>query len=81
MTEYLVTWQIFVEARTPEEAARGALAAQRDIESTATSFDVRDEAGQRSVVVCPTDERPLRLAVEHGPAFRRHLTLVKTSRA
>jgi hypothetical protein len=80
MTEYLVTWQIFVEARTPEEAARGALAAQRDVESTATCFDVSDENGHREVVVCPTADSPIRPA-EPGPASRRHLTLVKTSRA
>src|SRR5262245_49118026 len=32
MTEYLVTWQIYVEAQTAEEAALSALAAQRNAE-------------------------------------------------
>jgi hypothetical protein len=70
MTEYLVTWQIFVEARTPQEAARTALTAQRDVESHATCFDVSDEAGGRSTVICPAGDAPA----------RPHLTLVKTSR-
>jgi hypothetical protein len=79
MTEYLVTWQIFVEARTPEAAALGALAAQRNVDSAATCFDVRDEAGRRNTVVCPTGEDAMDL--EEAPPVRRHLTLVKTSRA
>jgi hypothetical protein len=78
MTEYLVTWRIFVEARTPEEAALGALAAQRNAESTATCFDVSDGARERQIVVCPgREDSPMDLA---GPA-RPHLKLVKTSRA
>ena len=80
MTEYLVTWRIFVEARTPEEAARGALAAQRNAESAATCFDVSDEGGERQVVVCPSCEGPATLVDLPGPA-RPHLKLVKTSRA
>jgi len=79
MTEYLVTWRIFVEARSPEEAARGALAAQRDADSDATCFDVRDEAGQRQFVVCPSCEGSASLDFA-GPA-RPHLKLVKTSSA
>lgn len=78
MTEYLVTWQIFVEARTPQEAARAALAAQRNLESQATCFDVRDEAGHREVV-CLTPESAA-IPAEPLPV-RRHLTLVKTSHA
>ena len=42
MTEYLVTWRIFVEATSPEAAAREALAVQRDLDSEATGFEVRD---------------------------------------
>ena len=36
-----VCWEIDVEARTPMEAARKALAIQRDPESIATVFDVQ----------------------------------------
>jgi hypothetical protein len=77
MTEYLVTWRIFVEARTPEEAALGALTAQRNPESAATCFDVCDEAGERRTVVCPSYEPA---AVELDAPPRPHLKLVKTSR-
>jgi hypothetical protein len=79
MTEYLVTWRIFVEARTPEEAALGALAAQRNAESAATCFDVSDGAEERQILVCPSEglASPMDLA---GPA-RPPLKLVKTSRA
>ena len=78
MTEYLVTWCIFVEAETPEEAARGALAEQRDIESTATCFDVYDETGRRDTIVCP---ECMDRACPDGAPARPHLKLVKTSRA
>ncbi len=40
MTSYLVTWHIEVDAETPREAAREALAIQRDHDSIATSFEV-----------------------------------------
>jgi hypothetical protein len=45
---YLVTWQIDIEADTPQEAARKALLIQRKHDSIATVFDVTDEAGQTS---------------------------------
>ncbi len=80
MTEYLVTWRIFVEARTPEEAALGALAAQRSLESAATCFDVCDEAGLRNTVVCSVREDAMCLPQGEAPA-RPHLKLVRTSRA
>lgn len=73
LMEYLVTWRIFVEADTPEEAAHAALEAQRNVESHATCFDVRDELGRRSTVVCRAREGEM--------PVRRHLTLVKTSHA
>ena len=78
MTEYLVTWCIFVEAETPEEAARGALDAQRNVESTATCFDVYDETGRRDTIVCPDCMDPA--CPEEGAPARPHLKLVKTSR-
>lgn len=40
MTTYRVEWVIDIEADTPEEAARKALAIQRNPESIATVFDV-----------------------------------------
>ena len=38
--EYRVNWTIDVEAGTPKQAAKQALAIQRDPESAATAFDV-----------------------------------------
>ena len=40
MNSYLVTWQIDVEAETPQDAARAALAIQRNPKAWATVFDV-----------------------------------------
>ena len=37
-----VKWEIDIDARTAKEAARQALRIQRDLESTATVFEVRD---------------------------------------
>ena len=71
MTEYLVTWRIFVEAASPEDAAREALAVQRNLESEATSFDVLDDGGQEATIVVR----------ELEPPDRPHLRLVKTSHA
>lgn len=45
MHYYLVTWQIELEAESPEDAARQALAIHRDPDSAATVFDVQSEAG------------------------------------
>lgn len=42
MTTYLVTWDIHVEADTPEEAARQAQAIHRDPASIATVFVVQE---------------------------------------
>lgn len=40
MAEYRVRWEIDIEAGSNEQAARVALAIQRDPESTATVFQV-----------------------------------------
>ena len=40
MAQYLVTWEIDIEADSDEEAAAKALEIQRDPESTATFFRV-----------------------------------------
>jgi hypothetical protein len=42
MTTYVVEWYIDIEADSPEDAARQALAIQRDPNSTATVFSVFD---------------------------------------
>ena len=39
---YRVTWEIDVEAETPEDAAKEALSIQRDIDSEAVVFGVTD---------------------------------------
>jgi hypothetical protein len=41
MSEYLVRWEIEVEANSPEEAAQEALEIQRDPFHEATAFEVR----------------------------------------
>lgn len=50
MAEYRVEWAVDIEADTPEEAARQALAIQRDPESTATFFTVTDDSGAQKAV-------------------------------
>lgn len=45
MPEYLVTWKIDIDADTPEEAAMRALIVQRDPESVAAYFIVKDKCG------------------------------------
>lgn len=40
MTEYRISWQIELDADTPEQAAAIALSIQRDTGSTATWFHV-----------------------------------------
>lgn len=45
MNRYRVTWVIDIEADTPRDAAHAALAIQRNPNSTATVFDVSDDAG------------------------------------
>lgn len=41
---YLVKWEIDIEASSPEEAARLALEIQRDIDSEALMFNVKEQA-------------------------------------
>jgi hypothetical protein len=50
MKEYRVRWEIDVTADSPQEAARIALAVQRDITSTALVFEVCDEGGHVDVI-------------------------------
>lgn len=44
--QYLVTWEIDIEADTHTEAAAKALRVQRKRDSIATVFNVTDESGQ-----------------------------------
>lgn len=44
--EYRVTWNIDLDADSPEEAARQALAIHRNPASWATHFEVRDKSGR-----------------------------------
>jgi hypothetical protein len=48
MAQYRVTWDIELDADSPEDAARKALEIQRDPNSIATVFDV---AGEDSVFI------------------------------
>lgn len=44
---YLVTWRIDIEADSPREAARMALDIQRDPDSIATVFEIRDSNNRK----------------------------------
>jgi len=48
--QYHVTWEIDLDAETPEEAAREALDIHRDLSSIASVFTVTDYAGNVTVV-------------------------------
>lgn len=43
MKSYRVNWDIDVDAKNPKDAAKQALAIQRDPQSTATSFEVYEQ--------------------------------------
>lgn len=45
MPEYLIEWTIELDAESPEDAARAALAIMRDPDSQSTVFKVYDEIG------------------------------------
>lgn len=51
MPEWLVRWEIDIEAETAEEAARQALAIQRDPESIALVFEVTREGSDKTKVI------------------------------
>jgi hypothetical protein len=48
--EYRVIWTIDLNADSPEDAARQALAIHRDPESIATHFEVKDPEGRTQEV-------------------------------
>jgi hypothetical protein len=47
---YKVTWEIEIDAETPEEAAKTAAKIQRDPESIATIFKVEDDFGFKQAI-------------------------------
>ena len=49
--QYLISWFVDVDDDSPYEAARQALGMQRDPESTATIFTVRDKQSGESVCI------------------------------
>ena len=46
MSRFVVTWEIDMDAETPQDAARQAWALMRAPESTANVFDVLDAEGE-----------------------------------
>lgn len=56
MTDYRVTWSIDITADSPVEAARLALAIQRDPRSTATVFNVQGDGDSRGLTINLADE-------------------------
>jgi len=51
MPNYYITWDIQIEADSPEDAAREALEIQRNPESIATVFTVVDEETNAAAVI------------------------------
>ena len=79
---YQVTWTIDIfDADTPNEAARKALAIQRNRESTATVFSVTDDQGGPTVEVdlewklLHKDGRPVKFG-ESYPDFRGDMDII-----
>lgn len=59
MTEYTVSWEIDLDAESPLEAAREALAIHRDPESLATVFRVGDQhLDATSGEILPSGQEP-----------------------
>ena len=56
---YRVIWEIDIDAKTPVEAALKALSTQRNPESTATAFTVRDRKGHVTQVDLSATEIPV----------------------
>jgi hypothetical protein len=50
MTTYSIKWEIEIDAKTPEDAARKALEIQRDPASIATVFDVYEKEGNHTCI-------------------------------
>jgi len=68
MSTYQLTWTIELDAASPTEAAAAALAIHRDVESTATVFNVTTCTGEQfeidaAVPIGPLRPTPRRLTV------------------
>ena len=74
--EYLVKWEINVEADTPREAAVKALAIQRNRESTAVVFDV----GGETIDLFPDDGEDEEGPTYHGIVRYTHVRCGYTTR-
>jgi len=62
-----VRWEIDLEARTAKEAARKALRIQRDPESIATVFEVRDKRKKFIVDLSGVERVRMRRLRPHRP--------------
>lgn len=51
MESYLLKWEINIEAETPQEAVKEALEIQRDPDSTALVFEVKDLRNLHNVLI------------------------------
>ncbi len=76
---YRVRWEIDVDAASPVEAARLALAEQRDLDSFAPVFEVTDESGELTVVdLLVTEHDHLRVGAPDQlgaiPVFTPHVS-------
>lgn len=79
MKSYRVKWEIDVDAETPEDAARQALAAQRRPGTTATVFDVRDFPEDNPAN--EPDENVLRFDLQEEPTLSPEVAaLVKAAK-
>lgn len=68
MSTYQLTWNIELDAASPAEAAAAALAIHRDVDSTATVFNVTTCTGEQfeidaAVPIGPIRQTPRRLTV------------------
>lgn len=68
MPEYTVTWEVQLDAESPEEAARLARAWQRNAACRVGCFEVTDEAGE--IVLVDLDERDELAAIRAQAAAR-----------
>jgi hypothetical protein len=71
--EYRVVWEIDIHATSPRQAARKALAIQRDASSLATVFDVyrTDTGSETDALKLLAGGEPARIDLEDYRARRR----------
>lgn len=56
MTHYIVRWEIDLECDTPEEAAQEAAEIMRDLNSTATVFEVFNYPSMKKVATIDAEK-------------------------